>query len=178
MTCHAVVLRKNSVRVRSLTDQSDKPSARPFYMHRWLTGSVVSVGFELVVEMNLVQVGTNEFFPQLVRLVASEKARQPRPYSHSKLGTRSKRQCSSELFPSYTPRFFPTDIRDGGRREPREPRPCSLGPRNVCRDLAAVGIPRPVQESPVRGSSEGGLGCSASPTLPGFCADVSRPAES
>jgi hypothetical protein len=44
-----------------------------------------------VVEMNLVQVGTNEFFPQLVRLVASEKARQPRPYSHSKLGTRSKR---------------------------------------------------------------------------------------
>jgi len=34
---------------------------------------------------------------------------------------------------------FPTGIRDGGQREPREPRPCSLGPRNVSRVLAAVG---------------------------------------
>jgi hypothetical protein len=58
------VLRKNSVRVRSrgLLDPSDKPSARPFYMHRWLTGAVVIVGLELVVEMNLVQTETNECF--------------------------------------------------------------------------------------------------------------------
>jgi hypothetical protein len=30
------------------------------------------VEFEFVVEMNLVQIGTNEFFPQLIRLVANE----------------------------------------------------------------------------------------------------------
>ena len=34
---------------------------------------------------------------------------------------------------------------------------CNLGRRNVCRDLAAVGIPRQVQESPVRGSSVASL---------------------
>src|SRR5256885_7101606 len=67
----------------------------------------------------------------------------------------------SPLFP-YTPLSRPpTGIRDGGRREPCEPQPCSLGERNVCRDLAAVGIPRHVQESPVRGSNEGALGCNA-----------------
>ena len=67
------MLRKNSVPVRSLTDPSDNPSARPFYRHRWLTGAAASVGFELVVEMNLVQIGTNKFFHQLVRHVASER---------------------------------------------------------------------------------------------------------
>jgi hypothetical protein len=41
----------------------------------------VFVEFEFVVEMNLVQFGTNEFFPQLVRLAASERHRQSRPYS-------------------------------------------------------------------------------------------------
>ncbi len=28
--------------------------------------------FEFVVEMNWVQIGTNEFFPQLIRLAANE----------------------------------------------------------------------------------------------------------
>ena len=94
------------------------------------------------------------------------------------MGRRNQSAVSAELFPSFTRRSFPTGIRDGDRRELREPRPCSLWRRNVCRDLAAVGIPRQVQESPVRGSSVGAPGCSASPTLPEFCADVSRRAES
>jgi hypothetical protein len=65
-------------------------------------------------------------------------------------------------------------------RPPRtaRPTPCSLGRRNVSRDLAAVGIPPQVQESLVRGSNEGALGCSALPTRPGFCAGVSHPADS
>jgi len=45
-------------------------------------------------------------------------------------------EVSSELFPSFTRRSFPSGIH-GGRREPREPRPCSLGPRDVCRELLA-----------------------------------------
>jgi hypothetical protein len=36
------------------------------------------VEFELVVEMNLVQIGTNEFFPQLIRLAANERHLQSR----------------------------------------------------------------------------------------------------
>src|SRR6266576_3375223 len=80
--------------------------------------------------------------------------------------------------PSFTQPFFPTRIRDGGRREPREPRPCSLGRKNACHGLAALGIPRELQESPVRGSNGGALDCNAEPTLPGFCAGVSRPVES
>ena len=128
-------------------------------MHRCLKGAVVIVEFELVVEMNLVQIGTNEFFPQLIRLAANERHLQSRPYSNQKLGSRDQRAASSEPFLSFTRRSFPTDTRDGGRRELREPRPCSLGRRNVCRDLATAGIPRHVQESPVRGSNEAALGC-------------------
>ncbi len=44
--------------------------------------------FEFVVEMNLVQIGTNEFFPQLIRLAANERHLQSRPYSNQKLGRR------------------------------------------------------------------------------------------
>jgi len=151
----ARVLRKNLALVRSLTGPRDKPS----YMHRCLIGAVVIVEFEFVVEMNLVQIGTKEFFPQLIRLAANERHLQSRPYSNQKLGRRDQSAASSELFPSFTRRFSPTGTRDGGLREPCEPQPCSLGERNVCRDLAAVGISRHVQESPVRGSNEGGLGC-------------------
>jgi len=61
----------------------------------------------------------------------------------------------SERFLSFTGRSFPTGIRDGGCREPREPRPRSLGRKNICVDLAAVGIWPQAQESPVRGSNEG-----------------------
>ena len=84
-----------------------------------------------------------------------------RPYSNQKLGRRDQSAASSELFPSFTRRFSPTGTRDGGRREPREPRLCSLGRRYVCRDLAAVGTLRHVQESPVRGSNGGALGCTS-----------------
>jgi hypothetical protein len=60
-----------------------------------------------------------------------------------------RRRCSHLSNPRFTQRSFPNGIRDGGRREPREPRPCSLGRRYVCRDLAAAGTLRQVQESPV-----------------------------
>ena len=33
--------------------------------------------FEFVVEMNLVQIGTNEFFPQLIRLAANKGTYSP-----------------------------------------------------------------------------------------------------
>jgi hypothetical protein len=128
-------------------------------MHRCLTGALAIVEFEFVVEMNLVQMGTNEFFPQLIRLAANERYLQSRPYSNQKLERRDQSAASSELFLAFTRRSFPTGTRDGGRREPREPRRCSLGQRNVYRDLATAGIPRHVQESPVRGSNEGALGC-------------------
>ena len=91
--------------------------------------------------------------------VANQRHRPSRLYRHSKSGRRNQSAVSAEFFPSFTRRSFPTGIRDGGRREPREPQPCSHGERNVRRDLAAVGIPLHVQESPVRGSNEGALGC-------------------
>ena len=49
--------------------------------------------FEFVVEMNLVQIGTNEFFPQLIRLAANERHLQSTPVQQPEIGeTRSK--CS------------------------------------------------------------------------------------
>jgi hypothetical protein len=48
---------------------------------RCLTGADVIVEFEFAVEMNLVQIGTNEFLPQLIRLAANERHLQYRPYS-------------------------------------------------------------------------------------------------
>src|SRR5258708_15995947 len=123
------------------------------YVHRRLTGAVVIVEFEFVVEMNLVQIGTNEFFPQLISLAANERHLQSRPYSNQKLGRRDQSAASSELFLSFTRRSFPTGTGDGGRREPCEPQPCSLGERNVCRDVADLCIPRHVQQSPVRRSN-------------------------
>src|SRR5215468_3857772 len=127
--------------------------------------------------MNLGQIGTNDFLPQPVRLAASERHRPSRRYRYEKLES-NQSAVSSELFPSFTRRSFPSGIRDGGRREPREMRPCSLGRRNVYRDLATAGRPPQVQESPVRGSNGGALGCNELPTLPRFCAGVSLPAES
>jgi hypothetical protein len=88
------------------------------------------------------------------------RGRDTAQYSHQRLGRRNQSGVPTEFFLSLTPRSFPTGIRDGDRRELREARPCSLGQRNVCRDLAALGIPGHVQESPVRGSNEGALGCS------------------
>jgi hypothetical protein len=63
--------------------------------------------------------------------------------------------------PSFTRPSFPTGIRDGGLQEPRAPRLCSLGRKNACHGLAALGIPQEVQESPVRGSNGGALGCTS-----------------
>src|SRR5215831_6793713 len=127
--------------------------------------------------MNLGQIGTNDFLPQPVRLAASEKAPAFPSVQVLEIGEQSKRSVLGAL-PSFTRRSFPSGIRDGGRREPRETRPCSLGRRNVYRDLATAGRPPQVQESLVRGSNGGALGCNESPTLPRFCADVSLPAES
>src|SRR5580704_1954118 len=74
---------------------------------------------------------------------------------HSREGSiKAMRLLSS---PSFTRPSFPTGIRDGGRREPHEPRPCSLGRKNACHGLAALGIPRELQESPVRGSNGAAL---------------------
>jgi hypothetical protein len=58
----------------------------------------VIVGFELVLEMNLGQIGTNEFFPQLVRLVTNERHGLCRPYSHQRFGRRNQSGVSTELF--------------------------------------------------------------------------------
>jgi hypothetical protein len=113
-------------------------------MDRWLTGAVVIVGCEPVVETNSLQMGTNEFFSYLVRLVANKRHLQSCHYSHQKLGRCKQSTASSGL--SLTRRAFPSGIRDGGRREPRQLQACSLGRRNVCRDLAAVGIPRQVHD--------------------------------
>jgi len=147
------VLRKNLALVRSLTGPRDK-TIRLTFIYTSLSdrsgrnrGIRVRGGDELGTDRN-----------QRVRLAANETLLQSRPYSNQKLGRRDQSPASSELFLSFTRRSFPTGTRDGARREPCEPLPCSLGERNVCRDLAAVGIPRHVQESPVRGSNEGALG--------------------
>ena len=58
----------------------------------------VVVGCEPVQEMNLVPRGTNEFFPQLVRLVANERHWRSHSYSHQKLGRRKQSGVSTELF--------------------------------------------------------------------------------
>jgi len=58
------------------------------------------VEFEFVVEMNLVQIGTNEFFPQLIRLAANERHLQSRTYSNQKLGRRDQSALISETCPS------------------------------------------------------------------------------
>ena len=43
--------------------QTGKPTVHPLYVHCCLRGGPVIVGLETAVEMNLVQKGTNEFFP-------------------------------------------------------------------------------------------------------------------
>jgi pSer/pThr/pTyr-binding forkhead associated (FHA) protein len=47
--------------------------------------------------MNLVPIGTYEFFPQLVRLVANERHRQSHPYSQQKLGRRKQSVFENKL---------------------------------------------------------------------------------
>ena len=62
--------------------------------------------FEFVVEMKFV--GTNESFPQLIRLPANARHLQSRPYNNRKLGRRDQSPASSQLFLSFTRRSFPT----------------------------------------------------------------------
>jgi hypothetical protein len=72
-------------------------------MDRWLTGAVVIVGFEPVVETNSLQMGTNEFFSYLVRLVANKKHLQSCHYSHQNaIKAQRLLSCSSrgEPFPA------------------------------------------------------------------------------
>lgn len=77
--------------------------------------------------MNLVPRGTNEFFPQLVRLVANEGHRQSHSYSHQKLGRRKQSGVFAEL-------LFPL------RRDPFPPVFVMETAENCASpDLAAVG---------------------------------------
>src|SRR6266480_3810969 len=85
-------------------------------MHCCLREPPAIVGLETAAAMNLVQIGTNEFFPNSPLLNSREPST-----------TTQDRRCSHLSNPPFTQRSFPTGIRDGGRREPREPRLCSLG---------------------------------------------------
>jgi hypothetical protein len=75
-------------------------------MDRWLTGAVVIVGCEPVVETNSLQMGTNEFFSYLVRLVANKGTCSPATTATRNWGDAIKAQrplsCSSrgEPFPA------------------------------------------------------------------------------
>jgi hypothetical protein len=61
--------------------------------------------------MNLVQIRTNEFFPQFVSLVASEGHRQSRPHSYQKLGRRDQSAVPSDLSrPSRSDPFPPVFV--------------------------------------------------------------------
>ena len=86
--------------------------------------------FEFVVEMNLVQIGTNEFFPNSFVSLQAKGTYSPAVQS-PEIGRRDQSAASSELFLAFTRRSFPAGTRDGGRREPCEPQPRSLGERNV-----------------------------------------------
>jgi hypothetical protein len=153
------VLRKNLALVRSLTGPRDK-TIRLTFTYTSLPdrsgrnrGIRVRGGDELGTHRN------QRVLPPTHSSRCKRKAPTVPPVQQPEIGETDQSAASSELFLSFTRRSFPTGTRDGGRREPCEPQPCSLGERNVCRDLAAVGIPRHVQESPVRGSNEGALGC-------------------
>ncbi|OLD79581.1 MAG: hypothetical protein AUF67_15580 [Acidobacteria bacterium 13_1_20CM_58_21] len=109
--------------------------------------------FQFVVEMNLVQIGTNEFFPQLIRLAANERHLQSRPYSNQKLGRCDQSAASSELFPSFTRRFV-----------------MEVAENHASHNLAVLGKGmfvvilqrweyRGTFRNPLRGSNEGALGC-------------------
>jgi hypothetical protein len=58
------------------------------------------VEFEFVVEMNLVQIGTNEFFPQLIRLAANERLSFARILSAFEMNNIQRRRvtCYRERF--------------------------------------------------------------------------------
>jgi hypothetical protein len=83
MMFHLAVLRKNLALVRSLTGPRDKTARLTLYIHRCLTGAVVIVEFEFVVEMNLVQIGTNEFFPYGQKVVRRAELFKGHPHGFS-----------------------------------------------------------------------------------------------
>ncbi len=63
-------------------------------MHRCLTGAVVIVEFEFAVEVNLVQIGTKEFFPQLIRSLQTKAPTVPPVQQPEIRETRSKSSVS------------------------------------------------------------------------------------
>src|SRR6266480_5935820 len=72
------------------------------------------------------------------------------PVQQPEIGeTRSKCSVISETCPSRGDSFPPVLVMEAAENHASH-NLAVLGKRNVCRDLAAVGIPRHVQESPVR----------------------------
>ena len=67
------------------------------------------------MEMNLVQIGTNEFFPQLIRLAANKGTYSPARTETRNWGDAIKAQRLLNSSSSFTRRFFPSGTRDGGR---------------------------------------------------------------
>ncbi len=102
--------------------------------------------FEFVVEMNLVQIGAS---PNLFVSLQTKGTYSPARTATRNWGDAIKVQSHLRNM-SFTRRFFPTGTRDGGRREPCEPQPCSLGEK-VClswscsrgNTAARSGIPGP-----------------------------------
>ena len=154
----APVLRKNLALARSLTGPRDKTIRLTFIQTSLPERSGRNRGIRVRGGDELGQIGTNEFFPQLIRLAANEKHLQSRPYSNQILGRAIKVQrLLNSSWPSRGD-LFPLVLVMESAENHASHNLAVLG-RNVCRDLAAVGIPRHVQESPVRGSNEGALGC-------------------
>ena len=100
--------------------------------------------FEFVVEMNLVQIATNEFFPQLIRLAAKRKA----PTVPARTAARNRgdaikvqwllnSSCPSRGDP------FPTGTRDGGRRSVLEMRHRTSYPGHATGSGSLSEIPTP-----------------------------------
>ena len=70
-----VLLRKNSVGVDFFPNRFGSPSTSIIIVRQI---SAVIVGFQPLVEVNLIKVGTHEFFPQCVCLAANERYLQTR----------------------------------------------------------------------------------------------------
>src|SRR6266550_7876810 len=120
-------------------------------IHRCLTGAVVIVEFEFVVEMNWYRQEPTSSSANLFVSLQTKGTYSPAHTSTRNWGDAIKVQrLLNSSRPSRGDSLPPVLVMEASENS-CEPQPCSLGERNVCRDLAAVGIPRHVQESPVRG---------------------------
>jgi len=114
------------------------------------------VEFEFVVEMNLVQIGAS---PNLFVSLQTKGTYSPARTATRNWGDAIKVQrLLNSSRPSRGDSFPPVLVMEAAENHASH-NLAVLGKRNVCRGLAAVGIPRHVQESPVRGSNAGTLGC-------------------